>query len=39
MLLCISYIGALDQGLVPTLGGADLTFVGTSPVKAMLSLL
>jgi len=39
MLVCISYIGALNQGLVPTLGGADLTFVDTSPVKAMLLLL
>jgi hypothetical protein len=33
--VCISYIGALDQGLVPTLGVADHTFFDTSPVKAM----
>lgn len=35
MLLCINYIGAMNQGLVPTLEVTDLTFVDTSPVKAM----
>jgi len=38
MLVCLRYIGALDRGSVPTLGGSALMVVQTPRLKALLLL-
>ena len=39
LMASIRYIDAMDWGLVPTLGGADLKVVDTSRIQALLLLL